>query len=748
MAKAGKRLATEEGLHLIADAIKNTEAVQQAKAEIQAEGATQVANVQAAAEEITGKVAQIEQNTQGISELKGDITKSATRLFTIFKSNKNLIGTESNVLYPVNIDSGVKLIATLSEVGNLSENITIRLYDANETEVDSFIFATKSLFREFTTTSEIRFISLDDTPSIPIQIESALTSTAYEKYMLSRNDYENTIDAFNASIFGEKKFVDGYEINAYGYLLKNDSCAVSIMFPVPTNTAITIETNANSMRLCLFDEDGNYLDNYIINRVRTITIPNASVAFAMLSFVGEGVVYSSNEVFYDSKVTDGLENAVYGCANSIKGFNLGTDGSMSKYAGIEVSEKIYVVEGNTIIINCGVDAANICYAVEFDASYNVVDYYSISKGGTRAFTIDSGTEYIRFSYISGFSANVRDRTNGDYLWFAGKYGGSNSVAERAVKKMPPDYYFSNNYIQNKVDTIQSYLQNSAINGDAFFFITDEHWEYNAWNSPKLIRYIKEKTGISRLLDGGDRHDGYCHAVTADFLDAMQSQRVYSVVGNHEFLKYATKSMARAGGFQHLGDEVNWGKNGSFYYYVDNKIQKMRYIFLQAFDEGNTPGHDAASMGYNAEQLAWFESALNVDSGWTIVIVTHNIIIPDDSTKTWTWPTDETRLLFVNAINNYAGNGTIACVLQGHTHWDSHGEFDNGTPLIITTCDKWDLSYEEKLVADTRTPGTIDEQAFDVIIINKSTRTVNCVRIGAKINDATETGDREVREFTY
>ena len=74
---------TEEmktGLQKIVDALNNTETVQQAKQEIQAEGTTQVANVQAAAEEIVGKVAQItekveqiDQNTADVAELKGDL---------------------------------------------------------------------------------------------------------------------------------------------------------------------------------------------------------------------------------------------------------------------------------------------------------------------------------------------------------------------------------------------------------------------------------------------------------------------------------------------------------------------------------------------------------------------------------------------------------------------------------------------------------------------------------------------------
>ena len=102
MAAVRKRLATEEGLQLIADAIKNTEAVQQAKAEIQAEGATQVANVQAAAEEITGKVEQIEQNTQDVAELKSDLDDIRKVEFS-----SNLLDEENGQLGYLNSDGTI-----------------------------------------------------------------------------------------------------------------------------------------------------------------------------------------------------------------------------------------------------------------------------------------------------------------------------------------------------------------------------------------------------------------------------------------------------------------------------------------------------------------------------------------------------------------------------------------------------------------------------------------------------------------
>lgn len=72
--ETGKEM--RDSIIAISNAIKNTDTVQKAKEEIQAEGATQVANVKAASEEIIGKVEQIDQNTQRIDALKSDLTRS------------------------------------------------------------------------------------------------------------------------------------------------------------------------------------------------------------------------------------------------------------------------------------------------------------------------------------------------------------------------------------------------------------------------------------------------------------------------------------------------------------------------------------------------------------------------------------------------------------------------------------------------------------------------------------------------
>lgn len=89
--ETGKEM--RDSIIAISNAIKNTDTVQKAKEEIQAEGATQVANVKAASEEIIGKVEQIDQNTQRIAELKGDLTMLRAQA-CIFENESEILGLQ------------------------------------------------------------------------------------------------------------------------------------------------------------------------------------------------------------------------------------------------------------------------------------------------------------------------------------------------------------------------------------------------------------------------------------------------------------------------------------------------------------------------------------------------------------------------------------------------------------------------------------------------------------------------------
>ena len=78
--------------------------------------------------------------------------------------------------------------------------------------------------------------------------------------------------------------------------------------------------------------------------------------------------------------------------------------------------------------------------------------------------------------------------------------------------------------------------------------------------------------------------------------------------------------------------------------------------------------------------------------------------------------------------------------------------DKGIPIFETTCDKANPDADENSEKDAyiygkRTNGTIYEQAFDIVVINKTAKKVSLVRIGCPADNS---GDEplEIKEMVY
>ena len=257
--------------------------------------------------------------------------------------------------------------------------------------------------------------------------------------------------------------------------------------------------------------------------------------------------------------------------------------------------------------------------------------------------------------------------------------------------MPPKYYFENGYMQGKVEYIRELIKRTVVNGDAFMFITDEHWEMNAKQSPKLANYLSETTGINKIFSGGDRVDhGYDISVAREFMKALGNDNYFPAAGNHDFGDYGDESLLYASSFMHLSQKSNvtWGDEGSLYYYVQDDAKKIRYIVLQAFEPNPTKEGLNVTIEYNDEQIEWFKNeALNVDEGYTILIFSHVFLYGYDNSQEFMIPTTfKGYSEMYDAVADYDGKGEIAAVLQGHFHWEDSTEIYRRTMLS--------QSYEE------------------------------------------------------
>lgn len=320
----------------------------------------------------------------------------------------------------------------------------------------------------------------------------------------------------------------------------------------------------------------------------------------------------------------------------------------------------------------------------------------------------------------------------------------------------PSYYFVENYIQNRIAAVKSKMIECMGHGDAFIFITDEHWSLNAQNSPKLINYISKNLNINKLFSGGDRGDNETYIDCAESLKKCFPGRVYYTNGNHDYFLPNTGSKL-AYYLDMYNDDIRTDNAERNYGYIDNHRARVRYVILSAYSPATESL--AANPGYEEAQINWLTStALDVPDGWAVVVITHCVFVIGESTEVVSNISEAADL--VTALDNYNANeaskGVVACVIQGHTHKDRVSATPGGIPIVSTACDKCDPWIDgagvnrEPWLAD-RVRGTITEQAFDIVVLDKDERKLFFYRIGAQAMDGVgdEFGEAvDVREVSY
>ena len=296
----------------------------------------------------------------------------------------------------------------------------------------------------------------------------------------------------------------------------------------------------------------------------------------------------------------------------------------------------------------------------------------------------------------------------------------------------PDYYFANNYLQDKIERINTLIkEEGAI--DAFIFITDQHWDYNAQKSPLLMHYIQKNTGINRVFCGGDFAD-YCGQHSVDYVKTLKSLwngEIHCVVGNHEYLgRNATEDIVAQ--ICRTNPDIQVGNLSRHYYYVDNSESKIRYIVLSSYSQ-SLDGGNHAQYGYGSDQAKWLkEEALVVEPNWKLILFTHFLYFIGVNDDIISLMYDENRISQI--LDYYNGPGKIVCMFHGHNHRDRIIRMaHSNTPVIVSTSDKYIIEKDDQLNV-VRQINTIFEQAFDVVVINEKNRLIHCVRIGCPAKD--------------
>ena len=337
----------------------------------------------------------------------------------------------------------------------------------------------------------------------------------------------------------------------------------------------------------------------------------------------------------------------------------------------------------------------------------------------------------------------------------------------------PDYYHENDYIENKITKINE--NNKIANGVSFFWITDPHLKANAMQSPKLLRYLQEQTGINLTFCGGDIPVAYgtqadvewaAKEFTSKFNHATDN--FFTVRGNHDFT--VKKSAEENIGFT---ESDAWTYNvlqrnnelklhnvpGKEYWYVDNEVQKTRYIGLDTTPVSDTSNNTSWAVKFvpDTSQAAWLIDVLNnLPKNYRVITFSH---LPLSSKLQYSdncvQYLNQILIAFANHrkaeinvgtatvnVDFTRTTGKFIASFSGHTHLDEDG-VDDGTLQINTYCDA--MYNDDPNYKTSRTRNTINEQCFDVVSIDFDNNTVKCVRIGA---GAKEERDYSIPEIKY
>lgn len=315
--------------------------------------------------------------------------------------------------------------------------------------------------------------------------------------------------------------------------------------------------------------------------------------------------------------------------------------------------------------------------------------------------------------------------------------------------MLPDYWKT--YLDSKINTIREKLFSLENHGVVFQFFTDYHAPFNQRHTKAIIKYIADKTGINKIIYGGDILD--THTLSAakeklwEFVSQDSPEGQINILGNHDTNRYGAAgnklTLEQAYSIYGRLNEKSGNTNGKFYFYQDNASQRVRFIYLNT--EGKADG-TSYKFTEDTEQAQWFVDTLtNTPADYTILVFAHILFNPNSDPSS-TLQSVTSSYFIAQLMDNYNArqNGTYynvtwdfrnstakcAALITGHTHRDYSSQTSTShIPLIATVCDANAANINVYNDLD-RTTGTCNEQAVDLFFVDTENGTIETIRIGA------------------
>lgn len=334
------------------------------------------------------------------------------------------------------------------------------------------------------------------------------------------------------------------------------------------------------------------------------------------------------------------------------------------------------------------------------------------------------------------------------------------------------------YIEEEIDNIISKLRGiQGRNSISFGFITDIHKNYELLKKCLLsINEINNKKKIDFLCFGGDYISNTSSTSFENANNQLETLREYiekynridniALLGNHDDNSMGTYDNMILPDIYY---QSLWGYSykyldnvgNNMYGYRDDEVNKIRYIFINPFevpyikeDDGTPKYRSQWAYMVSNEQIQWFAKCLEfTEDNWSVIVLSH---IPLDSqvsndyakngdvlldliqarkNKT-SYAKNELRTLSffdgvdgsstnydlqidVNADYSNQPDFNFICCIHGHLHKDSIKTINN--IVHVGTINSSNDS--------NKTPGTLNETAYDIFTINTELKKCNIIRYG-------------------
>lgn len=527
----------------------------------------------------------------------------------------------------------------------------------------------------------------------------------------------------------------------------------------------------------------NYTIANVVNSNVLVKVIDTLNVSANLSKVNEDIVHSNNKI-----------------DNFAKSGKLSVNQSW-EFGGISTSGEIYSPDDHRIrtteyyhnsfdTIYYDIVEGYRLLIVFYEYDEKTGEYiYKRHKGyvtGSGELSINEG-EYIRFT-LRGLTDFTFTGDEHKYLTLYHKPEAfiTKDDAENIVKDYNPyaipDYWIDT--IEAKETEIKNIVYDGVKNDNdisLFFATADNHYPVNNYTSTVLARYLGQKCGVGLTVCLGDlitdstvsRDEGIDRI--KDGINQLQtmSDRMILTQGNHDINCQIVESDGTLSIHRMIYDKewilhtsnrllglsgVVFDELGKAFYY-DDQVLKIRFISLDSFEDKKFTITDDKLTGCNLgsitdRQIAWFkDTALkNIPTGYSVITFSHlGLYSPIVSNGSEFISLDGFGRVgggdkVIEAIKQFkTDGGDFIGHFAGHLHHDFVSMKDGviGVHLLNDgthyRTGEYFGNYAD-LVGDSpkKVAGTVNECAFDVVIVNKTTRHVDLIRIGAGNN----------REFDY